>query len=62
MIFTFESILLSQRYTPVPDSILNKNVTMGETSNSVDMREQKFGGLTTPFPGDMTPGFGTPAG
>jgi len=45
------------RFTPVPDSVLNKNVAMGEMSTTaVDPR-----GLTTPFPGDMTPGFNTPA-
>jgi len=45
------------RFTPVPDSVLNKNVAMGEMSaTAVDPR-----GLTTPFPGDMTPGFNTPA-
>jgi len=41
----------------VPDSVLNKNVEMGAMSaTAVDPR-----GLTTPFPGDMTPGFNTPA-
>ena len=41
----------------MPDSVLNKNVVMGDMSTTaVDPR-----GLTTPFPGDMTPGFNTPA-
>jgi hypothetical protein len=40
----------------VPDAVLNKNISMGEMSSAVDPR-----GLTTPFPGDMTPGFHTPA-
>ena len=44
----------------MPDSFLAK-VTMGQESNtSVDSKEQAFGGLNTPFPGDMTPGFHTP--
>jgi pre-mRNA-processing factor 6 len=46
-----------EKFTPVPDSVLNKNVVMGEMSTTaVDPR-----GLTTPFPGGMTPGFSTPA-
>jgi len=41
----------------VPDSVLNKNVAIGDlNTTAVDPR-----GLTTPFPGDMTPGFNTPA-
>jgi len=41
----------------VPDTVLSKNVALGEMSTTaVDPR-----GLTTPFPGDMTPGFNTPA-
>jgi len=41
----------------VPDSVLNKNVVMGEMNpTAVDPR-----GLTTPFPGDITAGFNTPA-
>jgi len=41
----------------VPDSVLNKNVALGDmNTTAVDPR-----GLTTPFPGDMTPGFNTPA-
>lgn len=51
----------AEKFTPVPDSVLNKNVQMGETSTSIDKREQMYGGLTTPFPGDLTPGFHTPA-
>lgn len=51
----------AEKFTPVPDSVLNKNRHFGETSTAVDLREQRFGGLTTPFPGDLTPGFNTPA-
>jgi len=66
MLITY-SLLIVQccstfRYTPVPDSVLNQNRAMGETTTAVDKREQKFGGLNSPFPGVMTPGFGTPSG
>lgn len=50
-------MLMWCRFTPVPDSVLNKNVALGDmNTTAVDPR-----GLTTPFPGDMTPGFNTPA-
>lgn len=49
------------RFTPIPDSVLGKNSQLGDTATALDLREQRFGGLTTPFPGDMTPGFNTPA-
>ncbi|ELU10841.1 hypothetical protein CAPTEDRAFT_223651 [Capitella teleta] len=49
----------ADKYTPVPDSILTKTGGIGDTSNAVvDGREQKM----SLFPGDMTPGFSTPAG
>lgn len=44
------------------DAMLHKAVSAGETSTKLSAREQKFGGIMTPFPGDMTPGFSTPAG
>ena len=43
----------------MPDSFLAKAVAQGESSTSVDTLEQKYGNL---LPGDMTPGFHTPAG
>ena len=39
----------------MPDSVLSRNVHMGDTNTSVDMREQRFNGLTSPFPGSSTP-------
>jgi len=52
----------TEKFTPVPDSVLSQNRAMADSTTSIDKREQKYGGLSTPFPGDMTPGFGTPAG
>lgn len=52
----------ADKFTPVPDSVIAKTLEGGQGSSAVDAREQKFGGLTTPFPGDTTPGFSTPAG
>ena len=42
----------------MPDSIISK--AAGGENITVDVKEQKYGGLLTP--GDMTPGFSTPAG
>lgn len=39
------------RYTPLPDSMITSKVGSGEPSSSIN----------TPFPGDATPGFNTPA-
>ncbi len=44
------------RFTPVPDTFLAKAVESQNSQLAVDPREQK-----TLFPGDMTPGFNTPA-
>ena len=49
------------RYTPLPDSILARATDATGASTSVDAREQKYGGINTPF-GAETPGFHTPAG
>ena len=43
-------------FTPVPDTFLAKAVENQGQQMAVDPREQK-----TLFPGDMTPGFSTPA-
>ena len=52
-------IFYTFRYTPIPDSVLSKAVGSGEHNTAVDSKDQKFG---LNFPGDMTPGFSTPAG
>ena len=46
------------RFTPVPDSVISRNLNAGYASSSIDPNT----GLTSVFPGDMTPGFATPAG
>eukprot|EP00794_Sanderia_malayensis_P012168 gene12168-13423_t len=52
----------SERFTPVPDSILKSAIMAGATSTTIDAKEQKFGGLTTPYPGGMTSsGINTPS-
>ncbi|VDQ10505.1 unnamed protein product [Trichobilharzia regenti] len=38
-----------ERFTPIPDSIIAKGLTEGQTNVSVDAVEQSLGGLTTPF-------------
>lgn len=53
---------MAEKYTPVPDSAFARAVSAGDKNTSIDPKEQKYGGLTTPFPGDMTPGFNTPSG
>ena len=47
---------LFKRFTPVPDTFLAKAVENQGQQMAVDPRDQK-----TLFPGDMTPGFTTPA-
>ena len=47
------------RYTPVPDSILQKAVASQVSLTALD-RQQMSGGLITPYPGGMTPGTMTP--
>lgn len=44
-----------EKFTPLPDSVLSKNVHMNDTTTAIDIREQRFGGLTSPFPGSITP-------
>nr|CAB3265193.1 pre-mRNA-processing factor 6 [Phallusia mammillata] len=61
-----------EKITPVPDSLFARGLQQGETVNSLDSRQQHFGGintpfpgasgLNTPFPGTATPGWSTPAG
>ncbi|OAF67311.1 Pre-mRNA processing factor 6-like protein [Intoshia linei] len=43
-----------EKFTPVPDSILRSAVTATENSMAVSSREQKFGGITTPFTGGLS--------
>ncbi|CAH1772919.1 unnamed protein product [Owenia fusiformis] len=43
-------------YTAMSDSFLAKAVQQGQSSTAIDPRDQKYGGLDTPFPGGMTPG------
>ncbi|XP_039250492.1 pre-mRNA-processing factor 6-like [Styela clava] len=58
------------KVTPVPDSFLSRGLAQNGTVNSVDARQQQFGGINTPFPGGLntpfpgtaTPGWATPAG
>ncbi|CAH8661448.1 unnamed protein product [Schistosoma haematobium] len=38
-----------ERFTPIPDSIIAKGLSDGQTNVSVDVIEQSLGGLTTPF-------------
>ncbi|KAL5494082.1 hypothetical protein EMCRGX_G015354 [Ephydatia muelleri] len=47
------------RITPIPDSLLQRAVTQQGTHAALDPMQQKYGGLNTPFPGTMTPGFST---
>lgn len=36
------------RYTPVPDSLIARAVSSTESTNTIDSREQRFGGFETP--------------
>lgn len=45
----------TEKFTPVPDSVLHSALMTGEKMTSLDARQQKFGGFQTPFPGGMTP-------
>ncbi|KAA3678288.1 pre-mRNA-processing factor 6 [Paragonimus westermani] len=38
-----------ERFTPVPDSIIAKGLSDGQTVTTMDAVEQRLGGLTTPF-------------
>ncbi|KAJ7389286.1 Pre-mRNA-processing factor 6 [Desmophyllum pertusum] len=56
----------TEKFTPVPDSVLHSVLLSGEQVASLDSRQQKYGGLQTPFPGGVTPGgmtsgFSTPS-
>ncbi|UJR30148.1 hypothetical protein I4U23_017688 [Adineta vaga] len=42
------------KFTPVPDSVIAKAVSATEQTTSIDAREQKYGGFTTPM-GMSTP-------
>lgn len=45
----------SEKLTPIPDSVLAKTVMNNQQSTVLDSKEQKFGGLTTPYGGLSTP-------
>uniref|UniRef100_A0A8C3TKG8 Pre-mRNA-processing factor 6 n=1 Tax=Catharus ustulatus TaxID=91951 RepID=A0A8C3TKG8_CATUS len=57
-----------KKLTPVPDNFFAKHLQSGENHTSVDPHQTQFGGLNTPYPGDlniphpggMTPGLMTP--
>lgn len=56
----------TEKFTPVPDSVLHSALISGEKITTLDSRQQKFGGFQTPFPGGITPGgmttgFSTPS-
>ncbi|XP_064652796.1 pre-mRNA-processing factor 6-like [Lineus longissimus] len=44
-----------EKYTPVPDSVLHQAAMSGETTTAMDVMEQRYGGLVSPFPGTGTP-------
>ena len=46
---------LINRYTPVPDTLIARAVSSTEQTTSIDPREQKLGGFTTPATGMSTP-------
>jgi len=50
-----------EKFTAVPDSFMGRIISNQGTNTSMDMNEQKYGGIMTPYPGDQTPGFATPA-
>ncbi|XP_031549489.1 pre-mRNA-processing factor 6-like [Actinia tenebrosa] len=50
-----------EKFTPVPDSVLQGAVLSGNTVSALASRQQKYAGFQTPFPGAMTPGFSTPS-
>jgi pre-mRNA-processing factor 6 len=49
------------RFTPLPDTILQGAVASGQTHTALDARQQKYGGFQTPVGGSITPGFSTSA-
>nr|XP_002128772.2 pre-mRNA-processing factor 6 [Ciona intestinalis] len=59
-----------EKITPVPDSLFTRGLAQSATVNTLDARQQQYGGintpfpsgLNTPFPGTATPGWSTPAG
>ncbi|KAK3580260.1 hypothetical protein CHS0354_012789 [Potamilus streckersoni] len=50
-----------EKFTPVPDSVLARAAASTGTSNVLSERDQKYGGMSTPF-GTITPGYSTPGG
>ncbi|XP_046863113.1 pre-mRNA-processing factor 6-like [Xenia sp. Carnegie-2017] len=52
----------TEKFTPVPDSVLKSAMMSGATHTSLDHRQQLLAGFQTPFPGTVTPGFSTPSG
>ncbi|XP_048590658.1 pre-mRNA-processing factor 6 [Nematostella vectensis] len=51
----------TEKFTPVPDSVINSALLAGGTENALSGRQQVLGGFQTPFPGAMTPGYATPS-
>jgi pre-mRNA-processing factor 6 len=47
------------RYTPVPDAILQRAADSTGSHNSLSKQQQALGGFMTPYPGAMTPGVAT---
>jgi len=47
----------TEKFTPVPDSVLRSALLSGETNTTVDTMEQ-LGGIDTPYPGLATPSSG----
>jgi len=47
----------TEKFTPIPDSVLRSALMSGETTTSVDTMEQ-LGGLESPYPGLSTPANG----
>ncbi|KAK6173698.1 hypothetical protein SNE40_017104 [Patella caerulea] len=48
----------TEKFTPVPDSVLAKAAASSGMNPNLSAQDQKFGGLTSPF-GTITPGFST---
>ncbi|XP_050416924.1 pre-mRNA-processing factor 6, partial [Patella vulgata] len=48
----------TEKFTPVPDSVLAKAAASSGMNANLSAQDQKFGGLTSPF-GTITPGFST---
>ncbi|EDV20469.1 uncharacterized protein TRIADDRAFT_51004 [Trichoplax adhaerens] len=50
----------TEKFTPVPDSVLSKGLSNSGSVNTLDRRQQQLGGFQTPYPGSLT-GFNTPS-